>query len=120
MDINQLRELLLTRLYIELQVFKDSVLCMDKEAVFGEAYKIETFVNLYEILAERTGQLAEASLRELLYLGCGILEWLYREWLKKDDGSFNELKEYVYGALEECPACMEGGKAYGEEHSTAA
>ena len=52
MDLKELKDLLLKRLHIELQLFKDSILRQSKEEVYKSSYKIEVFVNSYEILVE--------------------------------------------------------------------
>ena len=73
MDTGELRELLLGRLYIEEQLFRDSMLHRDKKTIMEEAYKIETFANLYEILVEQMEQLSEETLRKLL--GAMSIPW---------------------------------------------
>ena len=49
MEENGLRDLLSKRLYIELQLFRDSMLQREKEDIFQSSYVIEVYVNLYEI-----------------------------------------------------------------------
>ena len=46
MDENELRDLLSKRLYIELQLFRDSMLRKEKEDIFKSSYEIEIYVNL--------------------------------------------------------------------------
>ncbi len=50
MGEKELRELFQQRLYMELMLFKDSMLQKEKKGIFHDSYKIEVFVNLYEIL----------------------------------------------------------------------
>lgn len=99
MDKRELADLLLKRLYIELQLFKDDMLCRSKEAVYNSSYKIEIYVNLYEILNEYVENLREDTMRRLLKLNFGILEFIYEKWLSKEDGFFDELKEYACDEL---------------------
>ena len=94
-----IRERFLKRIFAELQSFKENLLRKDKETIFGESYKIETFVNLYEILVEQADRLPDVILLELLNQSAGILESLYQEWLKREDNFYQELKEYVDSAL---------------------
>ena len=94
-----IRERFLNRIYAELQAFKENLLLKDKDTIFDESYKIETFVTLYEILVEQSERLSDAILLELLNQSTGILEELYQEWLKKEDNSYTELKEYVDSKL---------------------
>ena len=84
MDLKELRDLLLKRLHIELQLFKDS---------------IEVFVNSYEILLEDMERLDGDTVRGLLYQNFGILDFLYQEWLTREDCVFDELKAYISGEL---------------------
>ena len=95
MNEKKLRELLLQRLHMELLLFKDSVLQKEKEDIFRDSYKIEVYVNLYEIFMERAGCLKEDTIRKLLNLKSGILETIYQEWLDKNDIFYEELCDYV-------------------------
>ena len=99
MDEKELKELLLEKLHIELHLFKDSMLCKTKAEIYESSYKIEVFVNVYEILMEEVGSLDIGTVRGLLCQDTNILESLYREWLTRDDGGFDELKEYVGDGL---------------------
>ena len=100
MDKSELQELLSTRLYIELQMFKDSLLQMEKEDIFKSSYKIEVYVNLYEIFTIHTEDLEADTMRRLLNLKFGIMEHIYQEWLSQEDGFFDELKKYACDELE--------------------
>ena len=99
MDEKELRGLLLERLHIEIHLFKDSMLHKAKEGIYEASYKIEVFVNVYEILLESVGELDTETICGLLYRRHSILESLYQEWLGWDDSSFDELKAYVGGEL---------------------
>ncbi len=100
MNAEQLRELLLKRLYIELQLFKDSKLRQDKEEIFKASYEIEIYVNLYEIFAAHIDNLQEDMIRRLLSINFGILEFIYQEWLSREDSFFDELRAYACSELE--------------------
>ena len=95
MEEKELKELLSERLHMELQLFKDSMLCKAKKEIYGASYKIEVFVNVYEILMEEVENLGMETVRGLLHWKYGLLESLYVEWLGREDGSFDELKAYV-------------------------
>ncbi len=103
MDDKELRELLRARLHMELQLFKDSMLQQGKEDIFKASYRIEIYVNLYEILLVHTENLQGSIIRELLGMGFGILDHLYQEWLDREDSFYVELKEYACRELEEIP-----------------
>ncbi len=124
MDLKELRDLLLKRLHIELQLFKDSILRQSKEEVYKSSYKIEVFVNSYEILVEDMEGLDEDTVRGLLYQNFGILDFLYQEWLTREDCVFDELKAYISGELGviakiNSPVCGKAG-ADGTEFNKAA
>lgn len=114
MDLKELRDLLLKRLHIELQLFKDSILRQPKEEIYKSSYKIEVFVNSYEILLEDMERLDGDTVRGLLYQNFGILDFLYQEWLTREDCIFDELKAYISGELGmiakiNSPACGKEG-----------
>ncbi|MCR2049160.1 DUF3848 domain-containing protein [Acetatifactor muris] len=99
MDENELRDLLSKRLYIELQLFKDSMLRKEKGDIFQSSYEIEIYVNLYEIFMMHIGSLDIDTMRRLLNLKLGIMEHLYQEWLSRDDSFFDELREFACDEL---------------------
>lgn len=103
MDEKELRELLQARLHMELQLFKDSMLQKGKEDIFNASYRIEIYVNLYEILLVHTENLQGSMIRELLGLGFGILDHLYQKWMDREDGFYEELKEYACNEFEMIP-----------------
>ena len=114
MDLKELKDLLLKRLHIELQIFKDSILRQPKEEIYKSSYKIEVFVNSYEILLEDMERLDGDTVRGLLYQNFGILDFLYQEWLTREDCIFDELKAYISGELGmiakiNSPACGKEG-----------
>ena len=100
MDEKELRGLFAQRLYLEYMIFKDSLLQKGKEDIFTASYKIEIFVNLYEILLAHAGDLHSDKIRGLLNLHIGILEFLYQKWLDKEDSFYEELSECAYSELE--------------------
>ncbi|MCM1500255.1 MAG: DUF3848 domain-containing protein [Clostridium sp.] len=114
MDVKELRDLLSKRLYIELQLFKDSKLRQEREEVFKDSYKIEIYVNLYEIFAVHIDNLQEDTIRRLLSLKFGILEFIYQEWLKREDSFYEELRAYACGELETISEL--GSLDYGKEN----
>lgn len=99
MEEKELRELLSERLHVELHLFKDSMLQRPKEDIYESSYKIEVYVNVYEILMEEVGSLDIETVRGILHWRYGILESLYEEWLGRDGNSFDELKAYVGSEL---------------------
>lgn len=103
MDVKKLRGLFADRLYLELQLFKDSKLRQEKEGIFQASYEIEIYVNLFEILMAQTEKLQEDTIRKLLRFPSGILEFIYRGWLGAEDSFYGELEAYACGRLENLP-----------------
>ncbi len=100
MDEQELRDLLSKRLYIELQLFKDSKLQQEKADIFKASYEIEIYVNLYEIFTEHIDNLNTDTIRRLLNLNFGILEFVYQGWLSREDSFFDELRAYACEGLD--------------------
>ena len=88
---------------MELLLFKDSMLQKEKEDIFKASYRIEIYVNLYEILVTQTENLQCGMIRGLLELNFGILDHLYQEWLDREDSFYAELREYACYELETIP-----------------
>lgn len=103
MEEKELRELMRARLHMELQLFKDSMLQKGKEDIFKTSYRIEIYIDLYEIVLAHVENLQSGMLRELLGLGFGILDHLYQEWMDREDSFYVELKEYACNELEAIP-----------------
>lgn len=89
------RALFCRKISDELREFKESVLTKEKECIYGESYRIEVYVNIYEILMELAEKMPETVMLLLLKQTTGIIASLYAEWLKREDSSYEELKKYV-------------------------
>lgn len=100
MDRKELKDLLSKRLYLELQIFKDSKLQQEKDDIFKASYEIEIYVNLYEIFTAHTGLLPEETIRKLLNLNFGILAFIYQGWLAEEDSFYEELRTYACDKLD--------------------
>lgn len=103
MEEKELRELMRARLHMELQLFRDSMLQKGKEDIFKASYRIEIYIDLYEIVLAHVENLQSGMIRELLGLGFGILDHLYQEWMDREDSFYVELKEYACNELEAIP-----------------
>ena len=95
----EIKELFYKRIYAELLNFKNDMLTQDKEIIYRSSYKIEFFVNVYEILVDQAEKQSEAVLYRLVYQCTGLLDSLYEEWLRMEDNAFSELQEYVHNEL---------------------
>lgn len=90
-----IKELFLKRIYAELTNFKKEMLKLSKKAIYKESYKIEIYVNLYEILKEQAEYMSEGSLWRLILQPSGILGSLYELWLKEEDSFVQELTDFI-------------------------
>ena len=115
MDEKELRELFRERLHMELQLFKDSMLQKEKEDILKDSYRIEIYVNLYEIFAAYADHLKSGTIRRLLNLSFGILEAVYQEWLREEDGFYFELRDYAHGELENISQTGNAERGKGDE-----
>ena len=91
--------LLEKRLYLELQVFRYSILRKSKREIYDSAYKIEMLETIYDILLEKIQNITEDFICHLLWWKGGILELMYQEWLKKEDSSYEELLVHINDEL---------------------
>ena len=89
------KRLLAKRLYLELRMFRYSILQKSKKEIYESSYQTEMMAAIYEILLESLEYINENTTNHLLWWNGGILEFLYEEWLKKEDSSFEELKAHV-------------------------
>ena len=89
------KRLLAKRLYLELRMFRHSILQKSKKEIYESSYQTEMMAAIYEILLESLEYINENTTNHLLWWNGGILEFLYDEWLKKEDSSFEELKAHV-------------------------
>lgn len=113
MEEKGLRELLLQRLHMELLLFKDSMFQKEKEDIFMDSYRIEIYVDLYEIFVEHADTLGADTMRMLLNLNYGILETVYQKWMGKKDSFYDELNTYVCNELESVSAMAD--EVYSDE-----
>ena len=123
MEEKELKELFSERLHVELYLFKDSMLQKTKKEIYEASYKIEVYVNVYEILMEEVENLDIETVRGILHWRYGILESLYEEWLGYRDDSYDELKSYVgseLGAMAQGDISCRREREDGEERYQAA
>ncbi|MCD7883126.1 MAG: DUF3848 domain-containing protein [Lachnospiraceae bacterium] len=89
-----MREYFLDRIFGEYQAYRASVLGCPNTEIFGRCYEIDITVNIYEILVEKAEKLPDDILAALMKHR-NILRDLYDLWLKKEDGAYQELEDYV-------------------------
>ena len=91
----ELKQEFVQKLYGEFSTYREHLLCENPTDLIAEAYKIETFSSLYEVLLAKSAQLSDVALLNLLNMSSGILEGMYKKWLGVKDHSYQELEEYV-------------------------
>lgn len=99
MGEKEARNILEKRLYLELQVFRYSILKKSKREIYDSSYKIEMLETIYDILLEKIQNIKEEQICHLLWWKGGILELMYQEWLKKEDSSYAELSVHIKDEL---------------------
>lgn len=82
------------KLYLEYLQFKDEMLRKTQEEVFESCYKIDVFLNLYQIMVEKAQELSVEILVQLEQ-DEHVLEKLYNGWMKINDSTYEEMVRYV-------------------------
>lgn len=98
MDKEKLENLCCVKLGRELAAYKETVLEKSKEEIYGAAYEIDSIINIYEFLAEETGNLGEGLLEAMLVFP-GLLLFLYQRWLACEDSYQKELSHCMFQGL---------------------
>ena len=81
----ELKQEVIKKIYQEFTDYRSNLRNESSSNLIAEAYKIETFSSLYEVLMEKSTQLSDVALLNLLNMGTGILEGLYEKWLGVKD-----------------------------------
>ena len=115
MDI--LGEMFCKKLHEECTEFKHEIMRKSKVEIFGEAYKIDSIINIYEILLEKAGQLSD-TLLWILIQQLDILELFYERWLKKEDSAYEELQQHMEAELQNFKENMTEGSGCKNEAGT--
>ena len=97
----ELKQEVIKRIYGEFKDYRQNLLNESSADLIADAYKIETFSSLYEILLEKSTQLSDVALLNLLNMGTGILEGLYNEFYRQYLNKFDELDNYIEHELDE-------------------
>ena len=84
----ELKQEFVQKLYGEFSTYREHLLSENPTDLIAEAYKIETFSSLYEVLLAKSAQLSDVALLNLLNMSSGILEGMYRKWLGVKDHSY--------------------------------
>lgn len=105
MEKNDLKGLFCTKVSMELQRFKESMLKNEPEEIYGNAYRIDCMVNFCELLFESSEKMGKETMAGLL-LFPNLLHFLYDRWLEETDSQMEELRQSVEKSVKE----LEGRK----------
>lgn len=100
MEDEELRELFCAKISLEIRRFKENILQKDNESVYGNAFRIDGMINIYELLLEMSRKIEDKTLRKLLVFP-GLLAFLYGKWLKTEDSHTEELEACLKSGMEE-------------------
>lgn len=90
MEYEELRELFCAKITLEMRRFKQNIIQEDSETVYGNAYRIDCMINLYELLLEMSRKTGEKKLKVLLVFP-SLLAFLYERWMKTEDSQTEEM-----------------------------
>ena len=99
-----LKELLCEKVNCDYEVFKKDTLGKSIEEVFSIAYKIHLMKEIMEVICINAESIVEQLSPEKLnrYLdSSSLLETLYSEWIRKEDGCFRELTDTIMNIIAE-------------------
>ncbi len=85
---------LFDRIYGEFQAYRASIFNLSRNEMFSKSYESYIITSFYEIIVENIEHFSEEIINGLLESG-NILSGLYEEWLKTDDGEYDELRNFV-------------------------
>lgn len=94
MNLEQMREVFGTKIYLEYENFKQITLKKSVEEVYECAYQIDSYINLYEFLLEMCQEFEEEEITQILLIP-NILAFLYDEWISFEDSSSEDLIDFI-------------------------
>lgn len=98
-NLNGVKVVLYRRVEEECEGFQKRVLTLSSAEIVLNAYKLDCFSNICQILHEI---IDNASMNELKIILCKeqILEWFYQNWLKVNDDYYQQMKESMVHILQ--------------------
>ncbi len=87
-------QMLYDRIDDEYQDYRESVLGLQNDQIFSRSYEIDMITSFYGIMKDCILHISEDVIEGLLESENILLE-LYEDWLKVDDGLYEELKNFV-------------------------
>lgn len=108
MELNTLRELFCEKIALELERYKRKMLKRKPEIILESAYQIDSVINIYEILLEKSREFSEEALKNMLIFP-NLLAHFYVEWMKQEDSYNEELQNCLKQSVEELEGFNSGG-----------
>lgn len=99
MELNTLRELFCEKIALELERYKRKMLKRKPEVILERAYQIDSVINIYEILLEKSREFSEEALKNMLVFP-NLLAHFYLEWMKQEDSYHEELQNCMKQSVE--------------------
>ena len=108
MNREDLEALFCMKISAELEVFRMQMLKKTPEDIYGNAYQIDSVINIYEALAEKAEYL-DAGQLESLFGVPGLLKYFYSRWMDYEDHHVQDIGECISQTIREI------GKRQGKE-----
>ncbi len=96
----ELQSLLCLKVNVEYEKFKKAQLALSAEEIYGNAYRIQCYMCIYENMLELSQKLSENVLATLVIFP-ELLAYLFEGWLKVEDSSDEELNGYLQEEIAE-------------------
>ena len=93
-ELQEFRELFCFKIAMELKWFKLAVLGKKPDEIYEMAYRIDTMINIYELLLEMCSDMEMETLQSLLPIP-QVMSFLYEKWLKKEDSRMEEMQDFL-------------------------
>lgn len=95
-----LQELYCFKLDMEITAYKRKILSLESDEIYRKAYEIDSMINLYEFLVEKSQEIEEETLKKMLVFP-NLLTFFYDRWLKRDDTVMDDFRESIKESISE-------------------
>ena len=96
----EIRELFCAKISLELNRFKRWILKKEPQEIFNNAYRIDSTINIYERLMEKSEHMKKDEMMILLVFP-NLLSFMYSNWIKKEDKSYDEYCSEIDETIDE-------------------
>lgn len=101
----EIRELFCAKISLELNRFKRWILKKEPQEIFDNAYRIDSTINIYERLMEKSEHMKKDEMMVLLVFP-NLLSFMYSNWIKKEDKSYEEYCLGIDETIREICGCQ--------------